>query len=526
MISRWIFIIVLKGRDRMKPIKNNKGVALVTVVLIFLVLVILLAGVMFASVTNQKNAVLSKDHTSAYYVAESGLNVSIEKLRSYLVTNGYSSIPTGQYTTKMSLLDDFITDDLNGDTDNLSQGSYLIQATVGATTTTYILRSTGTVNGISRTVEGTFSFDPIMENKAKAIIAKGNITTASGASIIGPIASLLSPAGSDISITCNGSSTTSINEIYYPKPLPSGSTITVDKKCDGSKAVFDADETVIFHDFVLPTYYKSTDTVVVDGVSKNVLVKITPTASKYTFPALTTGQKGYYIDSLPSSSVTFDLGTSGTSNTIYNLFVSSLNVASNTNLGVGQINVIGNGKLKMHLIINKSNYSNPNSSYQFTWNANINQSLLTSTNPEDISKFQLIIKRGSDFASTEYPTFSIGNSNIFVGSLMMDYVNLSFGNFDFKGFIATLGKSYTISSTSNITGPMWVYAPYANVSISSNGTINGSIIANSVSFTSGATLEYMQYLGPLPPELTLPLFIGGEPVPVGITFKFTNFKEV
>lgn len=509
----------------MKPFKNNKGVALVTVILIFLVLVILLAGVMFASVTNQKNAVVSKEHTSAYYVAESGLNVSIEKLRNYLLTNGYSSIPMGQYATKMSLLDDFITDDLNGDTDNLSQGTYLIQATVGATTTSYTLRSIGTVNGISRTVEGTFSFDPIMENKAKAIIAKGNIDSKNG-TIVGPIASLLSPAGSDIAITCNGSSTTNINEIYYPMPLPSGSTVSVGGNCGGAKAMLDADETVIFHDFSLPTYYKSTDTVVVDGVTKNVLVKITPTASKYTFPALTSGQQGYYIDNLPSTNVTFDLGTSGTSTTVYNLFVSNVSVASNTNLGVGVINVIGNGKLKMHLIINKSNYVNPNSSFQFTWNTNVNQSLLTSSNPEDISKFQLIIKRGSDFSASEYPTFSIGNSNIFVGSLMMDYVNLSFGNFDYKGFIATLGKSFTISSNSSITGPMWVYAPYANVSLTSNGVINGSIIANSVDFASGATLKYMQYLGPLPPELTLPLFIGGAPVPVGITFKFTNFKEV
>lgn len=524
MILRWIYIIVLKGRDKMKPFKNNKGVALVTVVLIFLVLVILLAGVMFASVTNQKNAVVSKEHTSAYYVAESGLNVSVEKLRSYLVTNGYSSIPMGQYTTKMALLDDFITDDLNGDTGVLVQGSYLIQASVG-TSNTYILRSSGTVNGITRTLEGTFSFDPILENKAKAIIAKGNIDSKNG-TIVGPIASLLSPAGSDIAITCNGSSLTNISEIYYPMPLPSGSTVSVDGKCSGTKTVYDADETIIFHDFSLPTFYKSTDTVVVDGVTKNVLVKITPTASKYTFPALTSGQQGYYIDNLPNSSVTFDLGTSGTSNTVYNLFVSNVSVASNTNLGVGAINVIGNGKLKMHIIINKTNYVNANSSYQFTWNANINQSLLTSTNPEDISKFQLIIKRGTGFTSSEYPTFSIGNSNIFVGSLMMDYVNLSFGNFDFKGFIATLGKSFTITSTSNITGPMWVYAPYANVSLSSNGVINGSIISNSVEFASGATLKYMQYLGPLPSELTLPLFIGGEPVPVGITFKFTNFKEV
>lgn len=505
---------------------NKKGVALVTVVLIFLVLVILLAGVMFAAVSNQRNSLVSKDNTSAYYTAESGLNVSIDKLDKFLTDNNYNLIPMGQYTTKMDALNTFITTDINGDTANLTsinpQGSYTIQATVG-TGNTYTLRSIGTVNGITRTVEGTFSFTPIMENKAKAIIAKSTIDSKNG-TIVGPIASLLSPAGSDIAITCNGSSGTNISEVYYPQPLPSGSTVSIDNKCAGTKTPYDVDETVVFNDFALPTYYTNTDTVVVGGVTKNVLVTITPTSNVYTFPALTEGQVGYYIAKLPTTNVTFNLG-SGSTSTIYSLFVGDVDVSSNTNLGVGNIDVTGNGKLKMMITIDSNDYSNPNSSYQFTWNANVNNSLLTATNP-DISKFQLVIKRGSGFASNFYPTFSITNSNVFVGSLMMDYINISFGNFNYKGFIATLGKSITISSNTDVSGPMWIYAPYANVSLSSNGIVNGAIIANSVEFNSGATLKYMQYTGPLPPELSLPLFIGGEPVPVGITFKFTNFREV
>lgn len=72
---------------------NSKGIALVTVVLFFLVLVILLGGVMFSSISNQGNAMLSKDHSSSYYVAESGLNVTIEKLKAFLVAGAYDNIP-------------------------------------------------------------------------------------------------------------------------------------------------------------------------------------------------------------------------------------------------------------------------------------------------------------------------------------------------------------------------------------------------------------------------------------------------
>jgi len=103
---------------------------------------------------------------------------------------------------------------------------------------------------------------------------------------------------------------------------------------------------------------------------------------------------------------------------------------------------------------------------------------------------------------------------------------MQFGNLVFKGFIGTLGSSFTTTSNATIAGPMWVYAPNANVSLSSNSAVNGSIMANSVDITSGGTIVYQGFEGDLPFELNLPTFMGGELVPVGITFKFSNFREV
>jgi Tfp pilus assembly protein PilX len=62
-----------------RPFRNNKGMALITVVLIFLILVIMLGGAMFAAVVNQRNALFANDHTKAYYVAESGINTRISQ---------------------------------------------------------------------------------------------------------------------------------------------------------------------------------------------------------------------------------------------------------------------------------------------------------------------------------------------------------------------------------------------------------------------------------------------------------------
>lgn len=144
---------------------NNQGVALVTVVLFFLVLVILLGGVMFSSISNQKNAMLSKEHSSAYYVAESGLNVTMEKLKKILLDGGYSSFNVGEYDEKIAQLTTSVAT-LNGQSANLTginpSGTYTI-STSKPTSTTFLIRSTGVVDGVSRTVQTTFEITPVME---------------------------------------------------------------------------------------------------------------------------------------------------------------------------------------------------------------------------------------------------------------------------------------------------------------------------------------------------------------------------
>ena len=111
-----------------KKTLNNKGVALVTVVLFFLVLVILLGGVMFSSISNQGNAIRSKEHTSAYYVAESGMNITLEKLKYFLtVQNDYSSIDIGDYLEMMEDLNNFLLNELHTSSGTLMSGKYNIR---------------------------------------------------------------------------------------------------------------------------------------------------------------------------------------------------------------------------------------------------------------------------------------------------------------------------------------------------------------------------------------------------------------
>ena len=65
---------------------NKKGVALLTVVLFFLVMVILLGGLLFATVNNLKNTQTAQKHTSVYYAAESGINLQLAKFMNLFET--------------------------------------------------------------------------------------------------------------------------------------------------------------------------------------------------------------------------------------------------------------------------------------------------------------------------------------------------------------------------------------------------------------------------------------------------------
>jgi len=478
---------------------DNKGVALVTVVLIFLVLVTLLAGVMFASVSNQKNAILSKDNTTAYYTAESGLNLTVEKIDKYLVDNNYGEIPPTEFTSYINNLNNYIVS-LNNQSDTLTginpSGTYLIQVSSPAAKT-YTIKSIGTYNGVQRTIEGTFSFVDKLEKMAKAVITKSSITMANNATIEGPIASLMVNANDVIDV--HGCP---IGEVYVPDV--NSTKISVGGSCNTVKPITSA---VTFNSFTLPTYYTSTN-----------LRTVTFSNGTYTFPELN-GKLGYYVASLSSSNMTFNLGT-GSDDRIIKLYVNSLSTSSGT-YNIGDINVIGNGKLMVLITLPASRTSgnSGNPKYQFSWDGNVN------VGNTDLSKFQLVIKKGTGFPTNTDPTFTIPNNLTFVGSILADYVNVQFGNLTFKGFIGTLGKSFKTTSNATITGPMWVYAPNADVSINSNSLVNGSIISNSVNITSGGTIRYQGYEGELPFQLNLPAFMGGELVPVGITYKFNNFKE-
>ena len=141
-----------------RPFRNNKGMALITVVLIFLILVIMLGGAMFAAVVNQRNALFANDHTKAYYVAESGINTRISQIESYLYNPGIDYTP-GSEDLKQYLADAMFAINANKVVD-VGDGNFAIVNVNGPlqygdlpNADVYVLRSTGYVRDVIRTLE-------------------------------------------------------------------------------------------------------------------------------------------------------------------------------------------------------------------------------------------------------------------------------------------------------------------------------------------------------------------------------------
>lgn len=500
-----------------KKTLNNKGVALVTVVLFFLVLVILLGGVMFSSISNQGNATLTKEHTSAYYTAESGLNISLEKLKEYLINNNYGNIPYSQYNQRMLQLENFIINELPLLTGNISgispTGSYTILGNK-IDSKNYSIRSTGEVDGVSRTLEAVFKLTVLEEDLMKAVLVKGSITQASNSNITGPIASLLE-GNSKIDVHGCG-----INEISVPTGTPDSDLILSGfSTCPTTKEYFD--ETITFAPVRIDDFYPNQVPPTAEDENPytpkpTIFKPLTNNSGTYTFPDLGTAQ-AYSLSGFSTSNMTFDLG-SGTEEDVHKVFITTA-ATGNGEINVPAITVIGDGELQLFITLKSSDLK----SNKIIWKGNVNQDLT------NLTKFQLIIDQTPGLNPTfEFPSASGGSTSkiIFKGSIFADNVNFEFGNMDFRGFLATNGTNVFLSSTGTMDGPIWIYAPNANVTIKANFTIEGAIIASSASFEAGGSLKYESFFGDLPEEIEIPLFNNGAPVPVGITYEIINFKEV
>jgi len=453
----------------MKPIINNKGVALITVLLIFLTLTVLIGAMVMSSLSNQSTTIQTNDFSKSYYIAETGLNLrsaQIEQIFYDIVEDNPDPNDLFiQFENAVRALPNTI-DFPNTDDDD----SVTLSFTASGTNydypdhNFYTLTSTSNVNGLSRTLSKEFGYLYTSSGPGliigKAVLTQRNMSIGEqGSIVIGPIASNLLD---NTSINLNNTTQNGINMVYVPSGK-TGNVINPDKV--GNRI------TEVASPYIFPIIkYPSIPTT-------------TPiTISPYTFTNNKASINVYeysYLENLTSADgqiLTVNLGTRGTANSRKILRVKNINMS-------GGLRVLGTGRL---LLIYDYGVGTMTLGPKFNVCGNVVGSCLDE-NP-DYTKFLFYLKTSNvtsgNFAA--YPTLTFENQQIFYGSILGEFANIAIKSSNFKGHIVTAGQKIDFTSNSVIHEVLF-YAPFADITISSNAVLTGSLVGNTFTISNPQT---------------------------------------
>lgn len=124
----------------MKPIRNEKGVALIYVILVMTVGIILVAGMMTVSLAETKQTVYQTDQMKAYYIARAGAESMVYRMQ----------------TIDSKYWDDFNTEQ----TANSDFGDGKVTVSVKRTDAKFYVVSTGTYRGANQKVTAVLKYNP------------------------------------------------------------------------------------------------------------------------------------------------------------------------------------------------------------------------------------------------------------------------------------------------------------------------------------------------------------------------------
>jgi hypothetical protein len=490
-------------------IQNQKGVALFTVVLIFLVLITLLGGVMFAAVVNQRNSIVAKDHTAVYYAAESGINMeiaSLETLFNATTTNNWSSsrlyneIVTGLGTRTYTFSDNMGKPSWADVTLSISPVSYpsypgfvFIRVT-----------STGNIGDVSRVLYADVGYKISLGpgrlfTFAGAVITKRGITVDKrDATVIGPMASNME--GNSVIDLRNTNTCHGITEINIPASKFGSVT-----GCNVPPTALTQE--IIFSDIIMP------DRTALRALALSPNAVISGGVLDLRRSNIPYNSKIFVLTQLGTNALTIRLNGIDEREPIYVLLDNNISSLPSS------ITVEGQGRLIVLA--------------QFSSNLQLN-SLIRYDKKDgnapiiDPSKFNLVLYAQSG----TNPQIFMQPSDVFAGSILSN----SFGAVDLKGkyggYFVTMSTSVNVQTPNSQSGTpentIWVYAPNADFTMVANSLIYGSIMAKSFSSTNPSNqLIYKDISGiyPFEPWTPLPYAVDQNDAQAELEIKFLPIRE-
>ncbi len=506
----------------MKIFKNKQGVSLLIVVMYFLVLTLLLAGLFAVSMSNFKNQNTADAHTTAYYVAESGINVTIAQFEDEIQALFDLDLSTDDFYTN---LDTFIANltgvsYTNDTTDHFSLDIGQANATIdinklGEQSGYYEIISTGVVNNVSRTLRKVLFVEYALDPGNGFTIDKAILTTdiidIDRSSLIdastcdNPNIIDASCDGADISTystiinTVNVNSSSVINDIYL---LPGTSDNIVKDIPDGSLIIKDLEYSP----------FPQINFMSVDGRAQTVLDN--PANSKSSLNSIISNgslQSGtFYINTL-----TFN------SNTTINVPSNTFIVTNSIVFGSNYKNITFTGEGKLEIYVGNPSIQTPINANLF---ANINNGVNIG-NSSDPTKF--IVYVSSFLRSNLIPTIQFGNNSIFNGSLMLENTNVNFSNNSaVNGYLVTGGSQVTIANNSALTTKGLIFVPNGTVTMSNKSYYSGAIVSKNFYITKGTLIYNPLNFSSIPSDIIDPINQGGFTGGYVLGFDYGSTTEV
>lgn len=466
----------------MKTIKNKQGVVLFIVVIYFLVLSLLLGGLFYLTIGNFNDQKTATEHSSAYYVAETGINLAMAQVEDELSAltqnenlseaNFNNAMISLTNTINGQIYDSSTTDSISASMGNASANLIASTEIDGSGYRVLTITSTGIVEGVERTLQKIIRFQYVLgEGNGfvidKAILTKRKIDISLDSRILmpdgsGADVSTYSTVAGDVTI----SSATYLGDIYLLDQNPVVNDNVVDSKPSASVVI----KTLEYKEFPIISFEIIKD--------KAEIVK----AEGRTLPTLVTGNNtlnpstgsygGYYISNLQFNK-----------NMTINVTGDILIVADRLTFGTNNrtINITGTGKLEIYI-------GNPNATtipnYTSARFGSINNNVIFG-NSENVKN--LIIYVDSHKINNNVPTISLaGNNSIIYGSFMFNNASISFSNnCSFSGYLVTNGSSVILPNNGSLSTKGLVFAPLGTAFMLNNSVYRGSIVAENVNITKG-----------------------------------------
>lgn len=454
---------------------NEKGIALLTVLIVLVVISIMGMSLMRLGITNIKMSSNDRDFQSTYYIAESGatymMNMADRNILEVYKSAGTANDLFTLFENRLNVGTEITYNSFDESFGHkpFAKVKIINLGNLNQATRQYKIISVGTINNHSRTVEKTFQViwlpkDSVNFPTNTAVYVDTTIDLSGGASIIGTVGTNSSATKS---ISLDGGS--SISGDIYVGPNAENNVISKPDYIQVRNPI----KMMTTRSLELPSF----PTFPSPSIPSNV--KVDNNSNSY--DVILNG--ALRIDNWVSDNYTLNMNQDMSftdikieSNYTLNINIGNANrslVVNNLNVPNGKINIIGSGKLTVYIngTITMGSGSIINSG------GNINQLdmyLKGSGNPSSPKKLDLS-----------------GAQKIYASLYAKDATISLTGGSGFQGQILTGGRNVTINGGANAITQLF-FAPNANITVAGGGSITGIIIAKSVTASGGSTITFKQ----------------------------------